>query len=551
MEQDLTPLPDAAVSPRRVPVVLRVVAVLVVAALGIRLLPWLPDQAPIVRPVAAAANKDSVTILFGAPQSIDPAHHWDLGSATLISQLFESLTAIDSSFMVRPALAASWSVSDGGKRVVFTLRDNLVFSDGTTLTSADVVHSWRRLFTTDHVSLLASLIADVVGARALIAGTSKDTSTLGVHSDGPSRVVVDLERGGQDLPAIVAGAPFGIVPASVGDAEISPSGSGVAGSGGYLLSSVASDAIVVTANPRYWAGRPAIGTVRMVPLPASCGGSDLCAIDEFASGNVDVAEIGSLSSGWIAFDRTLGPSLRTNPSLSVTYYGFDTTSKPFNDTRVRKAFGMAVDWRRFAVLDGPGTSQAATSMVPPGIPGTPGGDFLPPYDKAGAQALLAQAGYPGGVGLAPISFVSDGAYSDGVVTMLRQNLGVTIDYGTMDPDAYSQRLQTALPQIWTLSWSADYPGPNDFLGVLLGTGSKSNLGKWSNAAFDKAIADGQSASTALELTTAWARAMAIVRDEVPTVPVSSRASYSLVRDGLLGASEDGLGIIRLAGLAWR
>ena len=43
-----------------------------------------------------------------------------------------------------------------------------------------------------------------------------------------------------------------------------------------------------------------------------------------------------------------------------------------------------------------------------------------------------------------------------------------------------QRLATSPPQLWSLSWVADFPGPNDFLGVLLGTGSTANQGGWSS-----------------------------------------------------------------------
>ena len=43
--------------------------------------------------------------------------------------------------------------------------------------------------------------------------------------------------------------------------------------------------------------------------------------------------------------------------------------------------------------------------------------------------------------------------------------------------------------MWSMSWVADYPHPNDFLGILLGTGSSNNYGRWSNADFDEAIAD--------------------------------------------------------------
>ena len=121
---------------------------------------------------------------------------------------------------------------------------------------------------------------------------------------------------------------------------------------------------------------------------------------------------------------------------------------------------------------------------------------------------------------------------------------------TMSFSTYQERLATDPPQIWSANWVADYPGPNDFLGVLLGTGSTANEGGWSNADFDAAVADAGAAASPDEATAAYARALSIVRDQVPAVPVSYGTSWSLVRDGLLGATQNGTGILRLAGLAW-
>ncbi len=497
-------------------------------------------------PTASAADTSVVSVVAGSPASLDPARHGDLGSASFISQLYETLTAVDPTLTVRPALAESWVVSDEGRRVTFTLRPDLTFSDGTPLTATDVVHSWRRLFDPTSPSPLASLIADVVGARALLSGQSTDVASLGVRAEGDRTVVVDLERGGGDLPAIVSGAPFAIVPASAGAAEITPKPETFVGSGGYMLSAVGPDAIVLKANPRYWAGKPAIETVRML---TTLGGRS--PVDAFVAGDVDVTDIGFSDAAWIAYDRVLGPSLRTDPSLSVTYYGFDTAHPPFNDVRVRQAFAQAVDWRRLAALDEPGSSVPATGMVPAGMPGAPSGDYLPPYDPAAARQLLADAGYPGGKGLKPISFIaSGGGYDEAIVAMLEKNLGVKIDYATMDFSTYQERLATDPPQLWSLSWVADYPGPNDFLGVLLGTGSTANQGGWSSAPFDAAVKDATAAASPADATAAYARAMQLVKDEVPVVPVSYGTSFSLVRDGLLGVSQTGTGILRLAGLAW-
>jgi ABC-type oligopeptide transport system substrate-binding subunit len=497
-------------------------------------------------PAGPTGSSGSVTIFGGEPSSLDPAHHGDLGSASYISQLYETLTVVDGSLHIQPALARSWTIGEDGRQVVFTLRDGLTFSDGTPLTATDVVHSWRRLFTPGDPSPLASLIADVVGARDLLAGRSTDVTTLGVHADGDQRVVVDLERGGGDLPAIVSSAPFAVVPPSVGDGQIQPDPGHMVGSGGYLLSSLTSDELTLTANPRYWAGAPAIDTVHML---TTLGGDS--PVDRFVAGDLDATPIGFLDAGWIAYDQSLGPSLRSNPSLSVTYYGFDTTRPPFDDVRVRQAFAQAVDWRRLATLDEPGSSVPATGMVPAGTPGAPEGDFLPPYDPDAARQLLVQAGYADGAALGPVSFVANGGGYDGaIVAMLEQNLGVDIAYATMDFDAYQARLASDPPQIWSLSWVADFPAPNDFLGVLLGTGSTANQGRWSSQAFDDAISAATSAATPDAASSAYARAEGIVRDQVPVVPVSYGTAFSLVRSGLLGASDNGTGIMRLAGLAW-
>ena len=104
--------------------------------------------------------------------------------------------------------------------------------------------------------------------------------------------------------------------------------------------------------------------------------------------------------------------------------------------------------------------------------------------------------------------------------------------------------------MWSLGWSADYPQPNDFLGLLLETGSPSNVGGWSDPAFDAAIDAAASTADATEQEAHYADAQRIVQDQVPVIPLSYGRSWALSRDGLLGAAPSGVGIVRYAGLDW-
>ena len=190
--------------------------------------------------------------------------------------------------------------------------------------------------------------------------------------------------------------------------------------------------------------------------------------------------------------------------------------------RVRQAFAQAVDWRRLAALDEPGSSVPATGMVPAGMPGTPEGDFLPPYDPAGAQALLAEAGYPDGASLGPISFIANGGGYDGaIVAMLEENLGVddrVRDDGLRDlPGAAGDGSAGALEPLV----GRGLPGSQRLPGRPARDGLHGQPGRL--------VVDAASTPRSREATAAarprrrrrppTPRRWPIVRDEVPAVPV--------------------------------
>lgn len=494
-----------------------------------------------------AAPRDDVRILASAPTTLDPARQGDLASGAVTAQLFETLTALDPTLTLRPALAASWSLADGGRRATFALRPNLTFSDGSPLTANDVVASWRRLLDPSAPSPLASLLDDVDGARAYRLGQTSDAASVGITAPDPGHVEVRLDRPASDFATIIASPTFGVVPPALrsGGGDALEPGRFV-GSGGYVLAAESDSELTLTANDRYWAGRPPIPTVHVV---TSIGGRS--PIDAFDSGDLDYAPISDFDASWIAYDATLGPQLRTVPALALDYYGFDTSRPPFDDVRLRRAVATAIDWKRIVALAATASQRPADGMVPDGVPGRPVGAFGPAHDPAAARALLAEAGHPGGSGLGPITIMTAGfPYDEAVAAQLRATLGLDVRIETMDFDAYQERLVDDPPQIWAMSWIADYPGANDFLGVLLASDASNNYGRWRSAEFDAAVEAAGRAPSPTAAADAFRTAESIVQRDAPVIPLATGSSWALSRTGLLGAGQNGLGILRFSGLAW-
>jgi oligopeptide transport system substrate-binding protein len=304
------------------------------------------------------------------------------------------------------------------------------------------------------------------------------------------------------------------------------------------------DGIRLAANDRYWAGRPAIGTI--LHRTGSLDGP----VDSFQAGAVDRVPISALDAQWAAYDRTLGPQLRRAEGLNVQYLGFDTTRPPFDDPRVRQAFAWAVDWKRLVTLADQ-DAVPATSIVPAGIQLRGDGDFSPRYDPEAARAALAAAGFPGGAGFPDVTFVTSGTqYDAAIAAELERELGIQLASEVMPFGEFTNRLDTDPPQMWQLGWSADFPHPHDFLGLLLESGSPNNVGGWDDPAFDAALDAAASTADAAEQTAYYEEAQRIVADQVPVIPLEYPEDWALSRDGLLGAADTGLGIIRYAGLSW-
>ena len=172
-----------------------------------------------------------------------------------------------------------------------------------------------------------------------------------------------------------------------------------------------------------------------------------------------------------------------------------------------------------------------------------------PTTRPAPWQLLADAGFPGGAGFPAVTLLGGGGTDRAFAAEVEKGLGVTIQVEIQGP-GFFDRLRDDPPEIFAMGWIADYPGANDFLGILLGTRASNNYGRWSSAPFDRAVGDALAAADPSAARAAFDRAEGIVRDDAPTIPLTYEVGWSLARSGLLGAYDSGLGIIRMAGLAW-
>lgn len=97
--------------------------------------------------------------------TLDPQRMSYLADMRLAYALYEGLLRWDTSdFTLEPAAAEDWSVDPDGRRLVFNLRRNAAWSDGSPVTAHDFAWSWMRLLLPDTAADYSNLFFSIRGA---------------------------------------------------------------------------------------------------------------------------------------------------------------------------------------------------------------------------------------------------------------------------------------------------------------------------------------------------------------------------------------------------
>lgn len=347
----------------------------------------------------SSQSKNIINIDLGADvATLDPQMAEDVQSARVAYDLFEGLTSQDQHNHAIPGLAEKWDIAADGKTYTFYLRPNLKFSDGSSLTVADVVYSYQRLADPKTASPYNFLVSNIVNGQAILEG-KLPASQLGVKAVNDNTVQINLANPDPSFLAIAAQPDLSVVSKAnidqFGAAWTQPKN--MVSSGAYKLAErVVQGYILLSKNPFYYdAEKVAIAQVKFFPIVDANA-----SFSQYKTGSIDMTYLLPIDQ-YKTIKAQMPEQEHTVLWEGDEYYDFNMASPKFkNNIQLRQALSMAVD-REALVKAVLGQDQKplyayATSTIE-------GGKFAGlDYEWAGwprakqiaeAQRLFKEAGY--------------------------------------------------------------------------------------------------------------------------------------------------------------
>lgn len=115
-----------------------------------------------------AQSSQLVQAILSDPKTFNPVIATDATSSDVGGMIFEGLVSQNPiTGEIEPALAESWEISADKLRVVFTLRENLKWSDGHSLTAEDVDFTYNQLYFNQEIPASARDIFKIGESKSL------------------------------------------------------------------------------------------------------------------------------------------------------------------------------------------------------------------------------------------------------------------------------------------------------------------------------------------------------------------------------------------------
>ena len=352
----------------------------------------------------------------GDIDGMDPATATAFQTVQTLDLVYNTLLETDESGELEPSLATEWEVSDDGRTVTLTLRDDVTFHNGSDFTSEDAVASLNRVLDPDTGSVVASNLINVSD----------------IHADGDTTLVIELDRPDTALLDVLTLVGTAMVDSA--DIEADTVKREVNGTGPFRWGSwEEGQKVTVEANEDYWGEVPALSEVEMRVIP-----DESSILSGMQAGAFDLGIVSDPSVAQQADTESM--QVLSQPTLSYHVLQLNGQRGPLRELEVRQAIACAID--RQQVVDqaylgegevtGPITSPAFEYDPTEGLP-------CDPPDPEAATDLLEEAGYGDGFTLDTLVMVGEYATATNIAQSVQgqlSDIGVELDLQQQQTDVY-------------------------------------------------------------------------------------------------------------------
>jgi peptide/nickel transport system substrate-binding protein len=447
--------------------------------------------------------------LSGAIGNLDPTVQQNAPTYQPAVLIGGQLFRYDANRQPQPDLVDTWEVSDDGLTYTMTLRDGLVYSDGTPLTMDDVLFTWDRVH--EAAAVNKTLIQNVVSLEA-----TDDTTMVWTLSQ-PEANFLDW----------FAFQFFMVHPKAQIEADPDYFTHPVS-AGPYVLTDwiPGSPTATLTENPNYVHGPMMIKQIEIVSVP------DLTSRTlQLAQGDLDyVYDLAPSVRGVISDDVTTYPHAIAGVYHVVFNLSMPADS-PLMNRDVREAISLAIDRQMISDRAFYGISGPATSFVYPGVPeqdnNLPNGGAR---DLDAAKALLATTPFADGFDMTLGVWGARPGWRDAALVIAENlkdlNINVTIE--SMEDAVATQQLSAGNFQA-QFTGNASYPVVT-FLGNLFKSGNFwANAARYSSPEMDALFAQLGTTVDPDERLAIFQQIQELAYQDLPFLPISERVVLSGTR----------------------
>ncbi|MEO3387913.1 ABC transporter substrate-binding protein [Mesorhizobium sp. CAU 1741] len=471
-------------------------------------------------PAASAQTPPNVVVVgqIAEPQSLDPHAVTASNDFRILVNMYDGLVRFaDGTLEVEPSLAESWEISDDALTYTFKLREGVSFHDGTPFNAEAVKFNFDRMLDETHpfhdtgpfpLSFFFSSVDEV---------TAVDEYTIEFKLSEPFAPFLSN-----------LAYPTGLIvsPAAV-EASGEDFGRNPVGTGAFRFQEWQSNQrVVLTANPDYWDGAPALEAVVFRPITDAN-----TRVAEMLSGGLDImVEVPPDSIG--QFREAAEFTVHEQAGPHVWYVMLNMKEGPFQNVAVRQAANFAVNKESLVNDVLQGAAEVSAGPVPPAFAWAYNEEVDPyPYDPERARALLEEAGYDGEE---VVFYVTEGGSGmlDPVAmgTAIQADLaavGMNVRIETYEWNTYLGQVNPGLEgkaDMAEMAWMTNDPDTLPFLtlrSAALPEEGGFNSGYYSNPDVDEMLDQARMVTDQEERGALYKDVQALVHDDAPWIFVAN------------------------------